>query len=391
MRIAVFSNYINHHQLPLAEAFNSLPDVEYVFVATTPFDTDRAAMGYKDVNSKYDFVIRAYESKEQENIAHRLVSEAEIAIIGSAPDYYMEERLNKGRATFHMSERYFKKTLNIRTFPRYFASAMKHILPYQKKPLYYLCSSAYTAKDVNTFANFSGRCYKWAYFTEVKDIEDRQLIEKRRGNNVPLILWAGRFLDWKHPDVAVRLAYSLKKQGYCFQMNIIGGGEMEQQLKSIVQEYHLEDYVSLLGFLPPETVRSHMESADVFLFTSDFNEGWGAVLNEAMSSGCAVVSSHAPGAAPYLIKDGTNGFLYENGNEEYLLERVMELLNNPGQRMQMGVAAYRDLKEIWSPKQAAQRLIALSEAIESGNSSDLFEDGPCSRAEILDETWFIKR
>jgi hypothetical protein len=37
--------------------------------------------------------------------------------------------------------------------------------------------------------------------------------------------------------------------------------------------------------MPPEEVRVHMEQSNIYLFTSDFGEGWGAVLNEAMNSG----------------------------------------------------------------------------------------------------------
>jgi glycosyltransferase involved in cell wall biosynthesis len=40
----------------------------------------------------------------------------------------------------------------------------------------------------------------------------------------------------------------------------------------------------------------------VFIFTSDRNEGWGAVLNEAMGSGCAVVAADLIGSVPYLIE-----------------------------------------------------------------------------------------
>ena len=53
MKVVMFSNFINHHQLPIANAFNSIPDVDYVFVATTPFDEQRSIMGYKDENTKY--------------------------------------------------------------------------------------------------------------------------------------------------------------------------------------------------------------------------------------------------------------------------------------------------------------------------------------------------
>ena len=374
--------------MPLAQEFNALPEVEYIFVATTPFDTQRAEMGYIDENKRYDFIIRPYENQKQNYIAHQLAIDADIVIVGSAPDSYMAERLNSGKITFHTSERYFKKGLSIKTFPRYFASAMKHIRPYQNKQLYYLCASAYTAYDINTFACFQERCFKWGYFTEVHELDDSILMKKREGKDKPIILWAGRFLELKHPDVVVRLADRLKREGYYFQMQIIGGGEMEEKLKEAVNSLDLNDEINFLGFLPPEMVRKHMESADIFLFTSDFNEGWGAVLSEAMSSGCAVVSSHAAGAAPYLIEDGKNGFLYENGNEEDLYSKVTQLLNNQNCRIKMGKTAYRDMREIWSPKEAASRLLLLSEAINSGKARSLFTSGPCSPAEILKNDWY---
>ena len=83
---------------------------------------------------------------------------------------------------------------------------------------------------------------------------------------------------------------------------------------------------AMLGAMPPEEVRRHMEKADIYLFTSDFNEGWGAVLNESMNSGCAVVASHAIGSVPFLIKNGENGLIYENGNQLDLEKQVLRLL-----------------------------------------------------------------
>ena len=388
MKVVMYSNYLNHHQLPLAQAFNALPGVEYIFVATTPFNAQRAEMGYKDDNTKYSFVLRSYENLTQESMAHKLAKDADIVIVGSAPDMYMAERLNVGKITFHSSERYFKKGLSLKTFPRYFASAMKHIRPYQNMPLYYLCSSAYTAKDVNTFTKFAKRCFKWAYFTEVHASLEKTISEKRKVNEVPVILWAGRFLSWKHPDAAIRVASKLKQQGYSFRLDLIGGGELEKELKELTNKLNADDVVRFLGFLPPEQVRTHMEDADVYLFTSDFNEGWGAVLNEAMSCGCAVIASHACGASPYLVKDGENGFLYKDGDETQLLEKVIAVITDRNLRKRVGLQAYRDMVELWSPKVAAERLIQLNDAILHDSAETLYSEGPCSPAPILNNGWY---
>ncbi|MFR0734145.1 MAG: hypothetical protein ACLSHU_08120 [Oscillospiraceae bacterium] len=45
-----------------------------------------------------------------------------------------------------------------------------------------------------------------------------------------------------------------------------------------IHRQHLEDQVQILGPQPPAAVRKEMEQANLFLLTSDFQEGWGAVL-----------------------------------------------------------------------------------------------------------------
>ena len=100
MKIVMCSNYLNHHQLPMAQAFCSQAGTEYTFIATSPFNRQRTEMGYRDENREYDFVVRAYESAEEERKAHALFREADIAMIGSAPDSYMAERLESGLRTF---------------------------------------------------------------------------------------------------------------------------------------------------------------------------------------------------------------------------------------------------------------------------------------------------
>lgn len=204
----------------------------------------------------------------------------------------------------------------------------------------------------------------------------------------PSILWVGRLIELKHPDASIRLAEKLKQKDYDFELNIIGNGAMEQQLRQMIHERHLDDCASMLGAMSPEKVRDYMEAADIFLFTSDFNEGWGAVLNEAMNSGCAVVASHAIGSVPFLIRDGVNGLIYKNGDETGLFNRVVELIECPEKRERMGRMAYRALADQWNAETAASRFLQLCQAIQNGRPLDLFKDGPCSRAEILRNGWY---
>ena len=171
-------------------------------------------------------------------------------------------------------------------------------------------------------------------------------------------------------------------------MNIIGNGEMEQQLMQMIKEYQVEDCVKMLGSMTPDKVRKHMEQADIYLFTSDFNEGWGAVLNESMNSGCSVVASHAIGSVPFLIDNGENGLIYENNNEDDLLKKIEYLLNNPAVRKKMGIRAYETMQQTWNAEVAATRLIELSNDLIEKGTSERYDNGPCSKAEFLRNGWF---
>jgi glycosyltransferase involved in cell wall biosynthesis len=240
-----------------------------------------------------------------------------------------------------------------------------------------LCASAYTAGDLAMLGSYLGRCFRWGYFPETKYYDDFSKVLEGKKNRS--ILWAGRLLDWKHPENAVEVAHWLKEEGYDFNLNIIGTGPMEESLQKQIADCELSEKVHLLGTMTPEQVRRHMEESEIFLFTSDQKEGWGAVLNESMNSGCAVVADGRIGSVPFLIQDGENGYAY-NGIDE-LYARVKELLDQPETARKMGTAAYKTITEKWCAREAAMRLYTLCENLQNGKK--IFEaDGPCSKAPV---------
>ena len=200
------------------------------------------------------------------------------------------------------------------------------------------------------------------------------------------ILWTGRLIRLKHAEAAVYVAERLKREGVRFEMNIIGTGTLESKLKELIQRKGLDDSVHMLGSMPPENVRDYMERADIFLFTSDRGEGWGAVLNESMSSGCAVVADSNIGSVPYLIQDGVNGFIYKSRDYKHLYEKVLLLINNPSMRESLGRKAFLSMKETWNGVNAAKSLLLLCEALLKGEDTPI-KEGPCSHAPLLMRKW----
>lgn len=386
MKIAVYSNFFNHHQRPLSEALRNILGTGFIFVETEPISQERLALGWKQ--EKTDYTIQTYEDPEKEAYAKTIALDADAIIIGSAPDEYMVQRLKKNKLTFRYAERFYKQGLCKKNILHAACGAWLHHGRFQKYPLYMLCASAYTAWDCSIFGNYKNRTYKWGYFTELKKYDIEALFAEKSKNERVSILWAGRFLDLKHPEAAVLLAEQLRADGYEFELNIIGSGDLEQQLRDMISEKQLSEMIHMLGSMKPEEVRRHMERADIFLFTSDFNEGWGAVLNEAMNSGCAVVASHAIGSVPFLVKHRENGVIYRNGDQEALHAEVRALLDDPQMRKSYGANAYKTILETWNAEVAAERFIKMCEEISAHGSCDLFEDGPCSRAPVIKNNWF---
>ena len=380
MKIVFVSNYFNHHQKPFCEALYRKIGDDFAFVSTSVMREERRKLGYADGDVP-DYVLLAYANDEQRSQAMELINEADVVIAGSAPNDMLLPRIREGKLLLRYSERPYKvKPSFLKKIYHFFRLHQNDLW---RKNVYMLCSGAYTARDYASIGLYRSRAFRWGYFPELKRYEiDKLLAEKQRKT----ILWCGRFLPLKHPDDVIIIAKRLKEEGYRFSLQMIGLGEMEEELKRLVLEYDLADSVSFLGSMPPEQVRRHMEQAGIYLFTSDSREGWGAVLNESMNSGCAVVASHAIGAVPCLIKGNENGLIYESGNVDMLCDKVRMLLDRPDEQARIGKAAYETICDEWNAETAAERFVCLSERLLSEEKApELYESGPCSRAEVVFE------
>lgn len=371
MKIVFLSNFFNHHQKPLSDALYYLLRDGYYFIATIPMEEERKKLGYLEITAPY---VKQYQDNQE--ICIQLIGDADVVIYGSAPRNLIEARLKQGKMVLLYSERIYKKK------PAFYEMPIRMLKYYNMwgryTNAYLLCASAYTATDYAKTHTFINKGFKWGYFPETKHYQLKQLFTHK---NPKKILWVGRFLDWKHPDDAIRVAKCLKDTAYDFQMDIVGTGAMEEQLKEMTRSMSLADCVTFLGPIPSNEVRGVMENAGIFLFTSDRNEGWGAVLNEAMNSGCAVVASDAIGAVPFLINSSENGMVYQSGDINALFEHVKYLLDYSWEQERLGHAAYETIIHEWNAEVAAQRLVKLAEQLQMKKASqDLFVSGPCSKA-----------
>lgn len=381
-RVVFVSNYFHHHQKPFSdEMFKHLGD-GYMFLETSKMTEERKNLGW-GLDTYPSYVYPCDIVYKQESFFKQKINEADVVIIGSAPESFIEERKKQKKLIFRYSERPLKKGIEpLKFLPR--------LIKWRKKnpagcPIHMLCASAYTASDYAKFGLFKDKCYKWGYFTEVKHYDNIDaLIDEKQENS---IVWVARFIKFKHPEFAVKVARLLKDDGYSFKIKMIGIGPCFEAIQDLIKRLDLDDYIELLGAMKPYEVREHMEKSEVFLFTSDRNEGWGAVLNEAMNSACAVVTSHAIGATPFLVQNGQNGLVYESENVNDLYHKVRSLLDDKEMRKTLSKNAYETMKSEWNPKNAASKLIKLFEAVINGENINACSSGVCSKAEKMKDNW----
>ena len=93
MKVAFYSNFLNHHQLPFCVTMDRLTEGQFTFVATTHVPKERRQMGYHDMNKQHPFVLTTYDSRENRQKAMDLAKDCDLVIIGSAPMHYLRERM----------------------------------------------------------------------------------------------------------------------------------------------------------------------------------------------------------------------------------------------------------------------------------------------------------
>lgn len=146
--------------------------------------------------------------------------------------------------------------------------------------------------------------------------------QSQRDRHVPLsgtrddndyYLTVSRLARAKHVDVLIKASNKMK-----FNLKIVGIGRDEKYLKSIAGPT-----VEFLGNVSDEKIKNLYLNAKAFLFASR-DEEFGIAPVEAMGYGLPVIAFNS-GGLPEFVKNNINGFLFNQLNENSLIERVNEL------------------------------------------------------------------
>ena len=388
--LTFYSNYYNHHQKALCDAFYDILGDGFTFVETMPMEEFRSGMGWGEESPSY--VLRTYESEENEQRARALGLSSDLVIMGTAPEYYIEPRIANDRIVFRYSERPLKEGFIKFFIPRLTRKYIHLHVRNRNRRVYILAASAYTSSDfAKMFGSYPDKCYKFAYFPKHIEYDQTELYDRKctveRSAGAVTILWTGRMIRLKRADLLIRAAADLVSKGYDMRIRFVGDGDQKEKLVALSAKLGLSDIVTFEGFLSPDEARERMADAKIYVCTSNFLEGWGSVVYEALNAGCAVVASHACGSTPWLVKHGLTGLVFRSGSVASLSDKLERLIKDEDLCRTLGQNAYRQMADLWNPQIAAQRVVGLYEAIEGGGDT-VYDEGPCSKAPHLRNGWF---
>lgn len=136
------------------------------------------------------------------------------------------------------------------------------------------------------------------------------------GNN-KRFLTIGRFTPLhKGIDLLIEAFHLFSQKNSEWYLDIVGEGCEENQYKSLISKFHLEDRITIHPFT--NQIQDYYSKAQVYVLSSRW-EGMPLVLVEAMSHGLPIVTSDLPVCREIL---GDFGLYFENGNIEYLSQRL---------------------------------------------------------------------
>lgn len=180
------------------------------------------------------------------------------------------------------------------------------------------------------------------------------------GDDQPVFLFSGKFVDKKRPLETIQAFAQLRGQRWCWLL-MVGDGELKAEAERLVADRGIPD-VLFPGFLnQTELARAYVASDAFVLFSSDF-ETWGLVVNEAMNFSLPIVVSEKVGCSEDLVHGGANGYVVPSDDVKALSRAMGDLIQTPERIRQMGTRSRAIVGE-YSIQRCAEGIVKACQAL----------------------------
>lgn len=309
LQLTIWMNYPSFYQVDLYRALVATGEVDLQVIFAKELTPDRLDLGWNDDvtgfscrfldkrNPLDDAVRLARLQRERFHIVNGLwtekafaaaivtlaLSRSKYAIYSEAPDPGELRSIFK-----RLLQRIFGKSLAPRAAGALSISSL----------------AARFYKSLNVRDN---QIYPFGYFRTA--LRSDGLGNLRNDNRIEII-FVGQFIPRKGIDLLLKALQPLFKQYSNLFLALVGGGESLDSVQEQAAALGITDRVIFEGVMASDKIQARVVVADILILPSRW-DGWGLVVNEALSVGVPVLVSDRCGAAD-LIRNGVNGYIFRS-------------------------------------------------------------------------------
>jgi glycosyltransferase involved in cell wall biosynthesis len=326
IKVTIWMNMPSFYQDELFESLAASGQVDLEVIFANGLDHDRKQLGWTEVSGNYsqrtlngptsipEAMRLAFQQRNRIHIVNGIWAEPAFAAALTV--------LAAARSTFaimteppdpSVQRSRLKRTLRV-TFGKWISQRKEaHLLPISKR----------AKRDFLKLGFRAAAAYPWIYARSTPTIEvphpdlNQSHIE---------VIFVGQLIHRKGIDILLRAIAPLLLENPSVRLVLVGDGEARFELSQLAEKLHVRDRVHFAGVLPSDHIQDRIAMADVLVLPSRW-DGWGLVVNEALSVGTPVIVSSACGAAD-IVHQGQNGFVFESENEGDLYAMLRLFLQN---------------------------------------------------------------
>ena len=325
MRIVFWQNCLSPHQLPYITHLLDDPRVDsVVVVAGEAVSASRAKMGWSVGDYPGLDRCEVYLSPMPQTIDHLLSARQK-------DTWHLFTGISAFPFVFSVLLRSLRYTLRrglILELPNTFAHGRRNAKPLWLHRLRYMLGDRkYETSFTKVFAMgqravdyYRGLCSSWQVYPFIYCVGNGQEVLTGQPAGAAKFAFVGSLTPRKSPLTILEAASLCVNKSLMGGVTLVGEGIERERLESFVTKENLED-VNLLGTVPNMEIPQILSQSDILILPS-LHDGWGAVVNEALNSGCYVLCSDQCGAKE-LLTDPNRGRVFKAGDAQQLA-RLME-------------------------------------------------------------------
>jgi glycosyltransferase involved in cell wall biosynthesis len=195
------------------------------------------------------------------------------------------------------------------------------------------------------------------------ELVNRSNARKQAGmtNGDLYLLSVGRLVYQKGHEFLIHAMPNVLRQYPSMKVGICGEGVLRSQLEEQISKLDLSDSVKLLGQW--DDVSQFLALTDIFVLPSRW-EGLPIALLEAMSVGLPVIATRVEGVED-VVEDQVHGLLVPVEDSEALAKAILQLINDPKQRNEMGMAASLRVKQLYTVNHMCEEYLKIIKKLRS--------------------------